>query len=208
MSPVGRPKKDKKQLSIVDAFGISQRCNQPCNFPNEVDTHPHEDEESDSVEIVEGEQPSKKRKRTFKSKWKTRFPWAYVVKDCNGNERIKCSWCVKFKRDTPFAKEGSTTLQVSGLNGHSESEAHKFSLQFLEGETKRKNLPITKHVELMVDAEKERIITVIENMYFVAIHDLPLEMYKSICDLNRYKCTPHMPLTDEYSAYTNTTSGK
>ena len=120
MSPVGRPKKDKKQLSIVDAFGISQRCNQPCNFPNEVDTHPHEDEESDSVEIVEGEQPSKKRKITFKSKWKTRFPWAYVVKDCNGNERIKCSWCVKFKRDTPFAKEGSTTLQVSGLNGHLE----------------------------------------------------------------------------------------
>ena len=208
MYPIGLPKKDKNQLSIVDAFGISQRSNQPCNFPNEVDTHPHEDEESDSVEIVEGEQPSKKQKRTFKSKWKTRFPWAYVVKDCNGNERIKCSWCVKFKRDTPFAKEGSTTLQVSGLNGHSESEAHKFSLQFLEGETKRKNLPITKHGELMVDAEKERIITVIENMYFVAIHDLPLEMYKSICDLNRYKCTPHMPLMNEYSAYTNTTSRK
>ena len=50
--------------------------------------------------------------------------------------------------------------------------------------------------------------SVIENMYFVAIHDLPLEIYKSICDLNRYKNTPHMRLTDEYSAYTNTTSGK
>ena len=118
-------------------FGITQRCNQPCNFRNEVDTHQHEDEESDSVEIVEGKEPSKKRKRTFKSKWKTRFSWAYVVKDCNGNERIKCSWCVKFKRDTTFSKEGSTTLQVSGLNGHSESKAQKFSLQFLEGETKQ-----------------------------------------------------------------------
>ena len=138
MSSIGRSKKDKKKLSIVDAFGMSQRCNQPCNFPNEVDTHPHEDEESDSVEIVEGEQPSKKRKRTFKSKWKTRFPRAYVVKDCNGNERIKCSRCVKFKRETPFSKEGSTTLQVSGLNGQSKSEAHKFSLQFLEGETNEK----------------------------------------------------------------------
>ena len=38
MSPVGSPKKDKKQLSIVDAFGVLQRCNQPCNFSNEVDT--------------------------------------------------------------------------------------------------------------------------------------------------------------------------
>ena len=53
MSPIGRPKKDKKQLSIVDAFGITQRCNQPCNFRNEVDTHQHEVKESASVEIVE-----------------------------------------------------------------------------------------------------------------------------------------------------------
>ena len=72
-------------------------------------------------------------------------------------------------RETLHFPEGSTTLQVSGLNGHLESKAHKFSLQFLEGKTKRKNLLITKHVELMVDAEKERIITVIENVYFVAI---------------------------------------
>lgn len=60
----------------------------------------------------------------------------------------------------------------------------------------------------MVDVEKERIILVIENMYFVAIHDLPIEMYKSIYDLNRYKCTLHMPLIDKYSAYTNTTFEK
>ena len=60
----------------------------------------------------------------------------------------------------------------------------------------------------MVDVEKERLIAVIENMFFVAIHDLPLEMYKSICDLNRYKGTPLTPLTYEYYAYINTTSGK
>ena len=46
------------------------------------------------------------------------------------------------------------------------------------------------------------------NMYFVAIRDLPLEVYKSICDLNKYKNTPYMPLIDEQSAYTNTTSRK
>ena len=48
----------------------------------------------------------------------------------------------------------------------------------------------------------------IENMYCVAIHDLSLEMYNSICDLNRYKCTLRLLLTDEYFAYTNTTPRK
>jgi hypothetical protein len=43
---------------------------------------------------------------------------------------------VKFKRDTPFVKEGSITLQVSGLNSQVELGAHKFSLQLLVGETK------------------------------------------------------------------------
>ena len=125
-----------------------------------------------------------------------RFSWAYVVKHCNDVERIKFSWCVKFKRETPFSKYVSTTLQVSALNIHATSEDHKFSLQLLEGEKKRSTLPITKHVELMVDAQKERIILVIENMHFVEIHDLPLEVYKSNSDLNRYKNTRHMPLID------------
>ena len=87
-----------------------------------------------------------------------RFPWAYAVKYCNGVERINCLWCVKFKRETPFAKDGSTTLQVSALNIHATSEIHKFSFQLLEGERKWSTLPITKHVELMVDAYKEIII--------------------------------------------------
>lgn len=45
-------------------------------------------------------------------------------------------------------------------------------------------------------------------MYFGAIHDLTLEMYKSICNYNRYKCTTHMLLTYDYSTYTNITSRK
>ena len=65
MSPIGRPKKDKKQLSIVDAFGMSQCSDQLCNFPSEVDTHSHENEEFGSVEMIEGEQPSKETKKNF-----------------------------------------------------------------------------------------------------------------------------------------------
>ena len=77
-----------------------------------------EDHESYSAKLLEEESTSKRYKITFKSKWRMRFPWDYAIKYCYGVERLKCSWCVKFKRETPFAKDGSTTLQVSALNIH------------------------------------------------------------------------------------------
>jgi hypothetical protein len=40
MSPISRPKKDKKKLSLVDVFGIPQLSNQPCDSENEVYDHP------------------------------------------------------------------------------------------------------------------------------------------------------------------------
>lgn len=52
MSLIGHPKKDKKQLSIIDAFGLPQYSNQPCNLQNEVDVPLHKDDESNSVELV------------------------------------------------------------------------------------------------------------------------------------------------------------
>ena len=96
MPPLGCPKKDLKQRSLTDAFGISQCSNQLHISKNEVYDHVDEDHESDSVELLEEELTSKRYKRTFNSKCKMRFPWAYAVKYCNGVERIKCSWCVKF----------------------------------------------------------------------------------------------------------------
>jgi hypothetical protein len=42
MSSLGRPKKDKKQRSITDAFGIPQCSNQPWNSKNEVYDYPFE----------------------------------------------------------------------------------------------------------------------------------------------------------------------
>ena len=80
MSPIGCPEKDKMQFSIVESFGITQHSNQSCNIQNEADAHLHEYDESNNVELVEIENPSKKYKRIFKSKWNTRLPWAYVLK--------------------------------------------------------------------------------------------------------------------------------
>ena len=45
------------QLSIVESFGLTQHSNQPCNIKNEVGAHLHEYDESNSVELVEIENP-------------------------------------------------------------------------------------------------------------------------------------------------------
>ena len=37
MSRLGCPKKDKKQISLADAFGIPQCSNQPMHHANEFD---------------------------------------------------------------------------------------------------------------------------------------------------------------------------
>ena len=182
-----------------------------------MNQHNTNNEENVDFELeinIEEEGPLEKKgkgvapKRSFKHGWKLIHKWAYPIIGPNGEERIKCAWCVKFKGDTPYAREGSSTIQLSGLNGHAISEAHKRSILLLESESRQSCLPITKHVELMVDVEKSRIISVMETMYFVAIKDLPLEVYTDLCDLHRYKRTPNMPLTKEYSSYSNITSGK
>ena len=71
MSPIGRPKKDKKQLPIVVALGLLRHSNKPCNHKNEVVAHLNEDDQSNSVELVERENPSNRHNCIFKNKSKT-----------------------------------------------------------------------------------------------------------------------------------------
>jgi len=60
--------KYKRKLSIVESFDLTQHSNQPFNIQNEFDSHLHEYDESNSVELVERENPSKKPKIMFKFK--------------------------------------------------------------------------------------------------------------------------------------------
>ena len=45
LSRIDHPKKDKRQLSIVESFHLAKHSNQPCNIQNEVDAHLHEYDE-------------------------------------------------------------------------------------------------------------------------------------------------------------------
>jgi hypothetical protein len=82
-------------------------------------------------------------------------------------------------------------------------------LESIEAKAHRKPcLPIMKHIELILNVEKSKIISSMETTYFVSIIDLSLELYKDLCDLYRYKGTPNMPLINEYSSYANITFEK
>jgi len=45
------------------------------------------------------------------------------------------------------------------------------------------------HIELILDVEKSRTTSVMDTMYFVAIKDLTLKMYKDVCKLHKYNGT-------------------
>lgn len=67
---------------------------------------------------------------------------------------------------------------------------------------------IEKRVDLMVDAEKSHIISVMQVAWFVAQNDMALESFQDLCHFHMYMRTPNMPLSSEYSSYTNPQSGK
>ncbi|MCO5594275.1 hypothetical protein L7F22_048303 [Adiantum nelumboides] len=90
---------------------------------------------------------------------------------------------------------------------HALSEPHKLATQRWSLKSHKDVMPIDKHVELMVDGEKQCIISVMQTMYFIAVKDLPLDFFNSQCKFLQYMCTPRMPINDEYFAYTNRTLG-
>ena len=73
-------------------------------------------------------------------------------------------------------KKKLLVIDAFGLPGHSNQQCN------LQNE-----VYVHLHVTVIVDVEKEIIISMIENMYFVAIHDLSLKCIIQYVTLNSYK---------------------
>jgi len=130
MFRIQRPKKHGMQITHAYAFKLKQ---DGTNIEENVDFE-------DDINIEEEGIPKKKGngvapKRTFKYRWKLIHKWSYPIIGSNGEERIKSSWYVKFKEETPYTREGSSTIKLGGLNFHDVYEAHKCSVQLLESVT-------------------------------------------------------------------------
>ncbi|MCO5594072.1 hypothetical protein L7F22_048093 [Adiantum nelumboides] len=109
--------------------------------------------------------------------------------------------------DNAHGKEGALTIQLPALDKHALSKPHKNAAQQWRLKAHKDVLPIQKHVELMMDGEKQHVLSVMQTMYFIAIKDLPLNFFSAQCKFLRYMHTRGLPINDVYSAYTNRTSG-
>ncbi|MCO5560614.1 hypothetical protein L7F22_014230 [Adiantum nelumboides] len=100
------------------------------------------------------EPPSKvKKQRRWIPAWKLQHCWAYPV-IFEGKVRVKCEWCVYSKQNTPYAKNGSSTLQLPALTEHSKTNEHKNAMFKWANKEKRICIPLPDYMAALEDKEK------------------------------------------------------
>ncbi|EFJ38706.1 hypothetical protein SELMODRAFT_437584 [Selaginella moellendorffii] len=67
----------------------------------------------------------KELRRVWRQEWKAKHKWVYPIKNSEGELRLKCTWCTYYNMDNVYAREGCSTIQMSALNTHAKSEAHR-----------------------------------------------------------------------------------
>ncbi|MCO5602422.1 hypothetical protein L7F22_056553 [Adiantum nelumboides] len=206
-SRLGRPKRDSKQQTL-EHFRLKHPRLDLNDDVVDVNDNVVDGSGIQEVNVMQNEvNATKEYERTFLPSWSLKHKWAYPVIGRDGKQRAKCLWCSEFTLKSPFAKDGSLTLQIQALDKHAVSDPHKRAAQRRKLRAHKDVMPIEKHVELMVDSERQRIVSVMQTMYFIVVKDMPLNVFHAQCDFMRYMRTPNMPVKDEYSAYTNRTSG-
>jgi len=174
-----------------------------------IDGSPNDLGENDFIpQTPEENVVDREAKRSWKEGWRLKHEWAYPVKDANGSTRIKCKWCSLYRYDNVFSKEGSTTIQLSALDCHAKSEAHKSARSRWEARTKGDQSSIVKKVENMIDLQKERVKMIMQIAFFHAMHNYPLACIRNASYFNRYLGTPNIPSIPDYSAYANAKAAK
>lgn len=185
MAMLGRPKHDKKQKTLQESLGLHA-------LPKETR----------GEELVQEEPEKKKHRRVFLESWKIAHPWAYPIIDNDGNEKLKCKYCIFARRLNNYAKEGASSIQKAALQVHESSKEHcDAKILWFEHE-KRSTLPMEKHIATMTNDEKERILSCMQCSWYVVKRSLAFEEFSSLCAFQRFMRTPNMPLANEYSSYT------
>ncbi|XP_024527447.1 transcriptional regulator ovo-like isoform X2 [Selaginella moellendorffii] len=99
----------------------SQQQSQPPQQPSQQQQQNLDCAEEDEFLV----RKKKEIKRSWREEWKLQHKWVYPVNKESGELRLKCQWCTTYNMDNVFAKEGCSTIQLSALNTHAKSEAHK-----------------------------------------------------------------------------------
>jgi hypothetical protein len=157
-------------------------------------------------------------KRNFNPKWKIGHTWLYYLKPASGPIAgiIKCEACQEFMTGGAGSKIwggiGCSTIQISAVKLYKKSDDHKWAFtrwraRHFPKTTGTTTTPIEPALQVMVDREKGRILTLMKLLYFVVYNDQPLLNYIDQCKIHTLLSTPDMPASVEYSSYTNVTAG-
>ena len=120
---------------------------------------------------------------------------------------MKCVACQEMRVESRWGTNiGCKSLQKSVVKVHEKSVDHKHSVAHWEDIhfPQRANAPpVIQGLNVMVDREQSRIITVMKILYFTVWNDRSILTYQYTCQLFSLLQTSNMPINDEYGSYTS-----
>ena len=148
-----------------------------------------------------------KPKRKFRDAWRDKFPWIRCI--MQGEKTLmKCTWCEKYASPGPWGVgSGCITLQLDAILTHVNSSGHKLCASKWICDVEGKAMSIPKHVSQLDDINKNKVITTMKLMYFIAKKDLSIATYQELCDLAVLLEVPNMPKQHDYISYTSRYGG-
>jgi hypothetical protein len=171
-----------------------------------------------AAEVQLRHHPPRIFKRNFNPKWKIGRTWLYHLKPAGGPivGIMKCEAYQEFMTGGVGSKIwggiGCSSIQRSAVKLHEKSDDHKWAFTRWRAHHFPKiagtiATPIELALQVMVDREKGRILTIMKLLYFVVYNDQPLLNYVDQCKIHTLLSTPDMPASVDYSSYTNVTAG-
>ena len=121
---------------------------------------------------VEGQGSMKSR--NYRVEWKFKYPWVRPI-DVLGQTRLKYIFCEKFKASGPWGVgRGSVNLQNSGLLKHNLSNQYVYARTRWLGSQGKIARSIEAHVQEAMESNKDKIISSMKMIYFLAFNSMPL----------------------------------
>ena len=180
------------------------------NMDNESESQSDDDVGNDVIREPAHVIPNQQRyRRVFKASWKIGRPWLlhYRPNDGPATGFMKCAVCQEMCVESRWGTGiGCKSLQKSAVKVHEKSVDHKHSVARWEAIhfPQRANAPpVIQGLNVMVDREQSRIITVMKVLYFTVWNDRSILTYKDTCQLLSLLQTPNMSVNDEYGSYTS-----
>jgi hypothetical protein len=175
---------------------------------NESDSQSDDDVGNDVIREPAHVIPNQQRyRRVFKASWRIGRPWLlhYRPNDGPAIGIMKCAVCQEMRVESRWGIGiGYKSLQKSDVKVHEKSVDHKHSVARWEDIyfPQRTNAPpMLQGLNVMVDREQSRIITVMKVLYFTVWNDRSILTYQDTCQLLSLLQTPNMPVNDEYGSY-------